>query len=780
MKTSPRKRFILIVSSCYTVFALAWIFLSDRLLLIPADIESMLWLSTAKGIAFVLITALLLIFALRAVPPTGAAYKETLLGILAGGISRQQKPSVLTYVIAIMITLTTLLVREHLAMLLENRSLLSLVMLPIIISAFLGGLWPGILSTAIALLALLFSLISPLQAFNFASYVDLFQLFLLLFNGTVVSLISEMFRRSLNKVEITRNLLDSVVSGSSDAIFIKDREGCYLLANSAMAEFIGKKITEIIGCDDSRLIADSVIRELMAIDQSVMKTGRRETREQHIVCSDGKVLDFLVTKGAISVERKEPIGMFGIFRNVTEYKHAEERIRAGKATLEAALSSMSDAVFISDTEGNFLHFNEAFATFHRFKNSDECKKTFIEYPEFLDVLTTKREFVPVENWAVPSALRGETGTGVEYLLHRKDTGEEWYGSYNYAPIRDKDGLIIGSVVTGRDISELKRTEAALKRENEKNLAILHNGSEGIHILDRAGNLIEASDAFCAMLGYQRLEILGKNVAQWEAGFTEAFFKKRFESTTPLLFENRYKRKDGFLFDVEINSCVLTLDNKEFLFSSSRDITERKVSEKKIKDYLQQLEHMMTGTLQVIANIVDAHDPYTAGHERHVGILAADIAREMGWPEEKCHNLELIGMVHDIGKISIPAEILSKPGHLSPIEYDLVKTHAEFGYYILRDIEFPMPIARIIREHHERMDGSGYPQGLKGDETLPESRILAVADVLDAMSSHRPYRPSLGLEAAISEIETHRGILFDPDVVDAMLSLIREKGYQLPV
>jgi HD-GYP domain-containing protein (c-di-GMP phosphodiesterase class II) len=136
-------------------------------------------------------------------------------------------------------------------------------------------------------------------------------------------------------------------------------------------------------------------------------------------------------------------------------------------------------------------------------------------------------------------------------------------------------------------------------------------------------------------------------------------------------------------------------------------------------------------------------------------------------------------VHDIGKISIPAEILSKPALLTPIEFELVKTHAEQGYQILKDVEFPLPIARIIREHHERMDGSGYPQGLKGDEALLEARILAVADVLEAMASHRPYRPAFGIEETLHEIESHRAQQFDPDAVDAMLRLFREKGYQLP-
>jgi len=211
----------------------------------------------------------------------------------------------------------------------------------------------------------------------------------------------------------------------------------------------------------------------------------------------------------------------------------------------------------------------------------------------------------------------------------------------------------------------------------------------------------------------------------------------------------------------------------------RDITELKKAADDIAAYAGQLEGAMRGTLLAISNMVEARDPYTAGHERRVGIIAADIAREMGWSEQKCKELELIGLVHDIGKIGMPAEILSKPSKLSVLEYEIVKAHAEKGYEILKGVEFPMPVAEIIRQHHERMNGSGYPQNLKGDQILPEARILAVADVLESMASHRPYRPALGMDAALDELMKNRGTLYDPDVVDALLRLVQEKGYQLP-
>jgi putative nucleotidyltransferase with HDIG domain len=182
------------------------------------------------------------------------------------------------------------------------------------------------------------------------------------------------------------------------------------------------------------------------------------------------------------------------------------------------------------------------------------------------------------------------------------------------------------------------------------------------------------------------------------------------------------------------------------------------------------------SIQTIAGTVEARDPYTAGHQRRVSELATAIAREMGLPEEQVNGIHLAAIIHDVGKVHIPAEILSKPGKLNEIEFMLVKTHPQAGYDILKDVKFPWPIADIILQHHERLDGSGYPQGLKDGQILLESRIMAVADVVEAMSSHRPYRPALGVMAALSEIDRGRGSVYDPAVVDACLKVFVEKGF----
>ncbi len=186
-----------------------------------------------------------------------------------------------------------------------------------------------------------------------------------------------------------------------------------------------------------------------------------------------------------------------------------------------------------------------------------------------------------------------------------------------------------------------------------------------------------------------------------------------------------------------------------------------------------LQKSLEQSIRAIADTVEARDPYTAGHQRRVGELAVAIAREMGLPEDKIHGIRLAASVHDLGKIHVPAEILTKPGKLSDIEFMLIKTHPQAGYDILKDVDFPWPIADIVRQHHEKLDGSGYPQGLKDGQILLESRIMTVADVIETMSTHRPYRPSLGIEAALKEIEHGRGSTYDPVVSDACFKLFRE-------
>jgi len=224
---------------------------------------------------------------------------------------------------------------------------------------------------------------------------------------------------------------------------------------------------------------------------------------------------------------------------------------------------------------------------------------------------------------------------------------------------------------------------------------------------------------------------------------------------------------------------------EFIARLKRVITERrsrsdlKQALDDLKLNLEKLRRAMEGIVEAISVTVEMRDPYTAGHQKRVADLACAIAREMALCEDDIYGLRMASVIHDLGKITVPAEILSKPGQLSGLEYELIKSHAQAGYDILKQIEFPWPLADIILQHHERMDGSGYPKGLKQEEILLSARILSVADVFETIASHRPYRPSLGLQRALDEIRDNRGKLYDSHVADVCLALIEEDRFKFP-
>ncbi|MEA3420334.1 MAG: response regulator [Acidobacteriota bacterium] len=222
-------------------------------------------------------------------------------------------------------------------------------------------------------------------------------------------------------------------------------------------------------------------------------------------------------------------------------------------------------------------------------------------------------------------------------------------------------------------------------------------------------------------------------------------------------------------ELEIETAI-----KEHYARDMEKIVKEKIKE--LKQSYEKLQKIMDEVINAMAFMVEMRDPYTAGHQRRVAELASAIAEEMGFSKERIKWIWVAGIIHDVGKISIPIAILSKPGQISEIEFNMIKTHSQVGYEILKNIDFPAQVAQTILQHHERMDGSGYPNGLKGKEIISEARILGVADVIEAMSSHRPYRPALGIDKALQEISENRGILYDPEVVDACLKVF-QKGFK---
>jgi putative nucleotidyltransferase with HDIG domain len=202
-----------------------------------------------------------------------------------------------------------------------------------------------------------------------------------------------------------------------------------------------------------------------------------------------------------------------------------------------------------------------------------------------------------------------------------------------------------------------------------------------------------------------------------------------------------------------------------------------MAEEELKRSFEQQKIAMEGTVRAIAYTVETRDPYTAGHQRRVTKLACTIGEEMKLSKDQVEGLRMSGELHDIGKIHVPAEILSKPGKISEAEYEIIKTHSQVGHDILRTIEFPWPVAKIVLQHHERINGSGYPSGLKGKDILLEAKILAVADVIEAMATHRPYRPALSIQEALEEISKNKGKLYDSKVADICLKVFKEKKFK---
>lgn len=341
-----------------------------------------------------------------------------------------------------------------------------------------------------------------------------------------------------------------------------------------------------------------------------------------------------------------------------------------------------------------------------------------------------------------------------------------------------------AIVAWTDLTEIRRGEQAL-RESERHFRLMIEQTVmGIYVR-RDSRIIYANPRYCEMVGWSREELLSREV--WHFTTTDAENVARIRAAWARLGAGEHSvhynvpllTKSGEMRELALHATRIQWDDAPATIVVAEDVTERRQTEAQIASYVKQLEASMRGTLQAVSNMIDQRDPYTAGHERRVGLIASAIGRELGWDGKRCDMLEMVGLVHDIGKIGVPAEILTKPGRLTDLEMQLVRQHAQAGYEILKDVPFPFPVAEIIRQHHERLDGSGYPRGLRGEGILPEARVLAVADVIESIASHRPYRPARGLGVALEELNRGRGTHYDAEVIDAFARLWRDKGYTLP-
>lgn len=338
-----------------------------------------------------------------------------------------------------------------------------------------------------------------------------------------------------------------------------------------------------------------------------------------------------------------------------------------------------------------------------------------------------------------------------------------------------------------EITVRKRT-TKLKQLHRQNKLILDAVAEGICGVDERGIITFINPAVMEMTGYTPEELVGydyHNVLHHVV--PEKALHSREEcpvlatiqsGETHSIINEIFRRKDGSTFPVEYESNPIW-EKGEIIGSVTafRDITQRRKAEEDVRQSLEMVRKALYGTVLALSSASEARDPYTAGHQRRVAQLACAIAEEMGLDKESIEGIRVAALLHDIGKIYVPVEFLSKPGRLTDIERVLLKTHPQVGYDILKNIDFTWPVAEIVLQHHEKMDGSGYPRGLAGSEILLEAKILSVADTTEAMASHRPYRPSLGIKKALKEIALHSGTLYDPGVAEVCMGLFAKKTFK---
>ena len=462
--------------------------------------------------------------------------------------------------------------------------------------------------------------------------------------------------------------------------------------------------------------------------------------------------------------------VFSIARDITERERVEQEMRESEERLRAMFEGALDGILVADIE------TRKFLT----GNPEICRMLGYSLEEIVH-MSIPDILLPHAIEQFERLISGEITLNAGVTVMRKD-GSLFYADIKAAHIRfgGKD-TILGIF---RDITERKRAEQQLADSEQRFRGLVEQAVTGIYII-QDGKFAYVNPRVAQILGYDSADqLIGREalslVAEQDRSMVAQNLREQIKSKTlGREWEFSAQRRDGTVAVVGVHSTLATHHGRPAAIGLIQDISEKKRAEEQIQHYVTQLENAFMSTVQVATTLGEMRDPYTAGHQRRVAEIAVAIGAELGFDARRQEGLRVAGYLHDIGKIRIPSEILSKPGKLNPTEFQLVQGHAQASYDVLKDVEFPWPVAEVALQHHERMDGSGYPQGLKGEAILFEARIMAVADVIEAMSSHRPYRPGLGIDKALAEIERGSGSAYDREVADACRRLFRERRYQLP-
>jgi PAS domain S-box-containing protein/putative nucleotidyltransferase with HDIG domain len=475
-------------------------------------------------------------------------------------------------------------------------------------------------------------------------------------------------------------------------------------------------------------------------------------------------------------ENGRAVGIVGVTRDISQRKTADAVINKQRTEYRTILDSVPLIITYVNTEGKFIRINRSGAAALGSSPKEVVGKTFHDFfaKEEADRLLTRcREVME---------FKAPTRNSISRVT--LPSGQRIWANTDIIPYLDENGMVIGSINVVQDISERILAEHAHRDSEERFRNMTDLLPQTVFETDEKANFTFVNRQGYETFGFSEGDVAnGMNVLQTIIPEDKARaidnISRRIKGERFIPQEYTAVRKDGSRFPVLIYANPIIRDSK---YAGMRgilvDITERKQLELSLEQSIADLNKTLDDIIATMSTIVELKDPYTAGHQKRVARLAAALAEEIGLPANKVDYIRTAALIHDIGKLYVPSDIMSKPGKLSDLEYKIIRTHSESSHDILKSIDFPWPIADIAWQHHERMDGSGYPVGLKSDEILVEARILAVADVVEAMASHRPYRPALGVDQALEEISANRDKLYDSVVVDACIRLFKEKAFTL--
>jgi PAS domain S-box-containing protein/putative nucleotidyltransferase with HDIG domain len=562
----------------------------------------------------------------------------------------------------------------------------------------------------------------------------------------------------------------TLVENLPQKIFLKDENSVYISCNENYAEDLKIKAEEIAGKTDYDFYPKGLAEQYRQDDKRIIETCRIEEFEEKYV-QDGRESWVHTTKAPVKDEKGNVIGLIGIFWDITERKWAEKKLQESEKKHRAVVEMASDVIII--IQDGIIRFANP-----RVTNMLGYETGEIEGMEYVS-------FIPPENLG-PTLERYQKRMAGEKLpeiyatelLHKSGRKISVETSGNVIEYAGKPA----DLVTIRDITERKQAEEAIKESEERYRTLFESSAEGILFADLETQQFQyANPAICRMLGYTEEELRTMDVTaihpKENLPSVLAEFEAQARGDKILAPELPCLRKDGTILYADVNAFSITIGGRRFNAGFFRDVTERRLSQEKLEKSYESVKKTLNDAINTMVKIVEMRDPYTSGHQQKVADLATAIAREMKLEDTQIDQLRTAAIIHDIGKMYVPSDLLNKPGKLADMELGLIKTHAQSGYDVVKGMDFPGNIAKAVLQHHERLDGSGYPNNLKGEDTLLEAKILAVADVVEAMASHRPYRPALGIDKALEEISKNRGRLYDPDVADACLKLFNSGKFK---